>query len=147
MIFNGLIGPEEKLVSEKTEENCKLWQNCEQTLDTFPEYLKGSRFFPLPYGKHMPKGTQISILTEKPSNIYIVHKDDNEGRCWLSLSSCGYEVAIEALELTRKPEEVKTKQNSILSTIWHIKSKAGDFVQLPPTETKKPVVIIFILDD
>ena len=125
------------------EKGCKLWQDKEEILDDFPEYVDGCKLFLLPHGEEMAFSTTISITARTTSDIYIAYDSDVKGNDWFCDSPSDTRKAVIYNKMGRQ-ERIKTSEGTILSNIRHIRLYEGNKIDLPPTETNKPNIIIFV---
>ena len=133
----------EEIQSIEVEKGCKLWQRNEEMLDDFPEYVEGSKLFLLPHGDELPFSTTISIAVRTTSDIYIAYDSDVKEKDWFCDSPSGTRKAVIYTKMGRQ-ERIKTSMGTVLSNIRHIRLYVGNKIDLPPTETKKPCIVIFV---
>ena len=122
---------------------CKLWQDIEEILDDFPEYVEGCKLCLLQHGDELAFSTTISITVRTTSDIYIAYDSDIKGNDWFCDRPSGTKGAVLYTKMGRQ-ERIKTSVGTILSNIRHIRLYSGNNIDLPPTETNKPNIIIFV---
>jgi hypothetical protein len=125
------------------EKGCKLWQEKEEMLDDFPEYVEGCKLFLLPHGEELTFSTTISITVRATSDIYIAYYCDVKGNEWFCDSPSETKKAVIYTKMGRQ-ERIKTSIGTVLSNIRHIRLYVGNKIDLPPTETYKPNIVIFV---
>ena len=119
------------------EEGCNVWEENEQELKQFPQYLEGSKLFKLPY-HDLPKQTKISVLANVKSDVYIVYKTEENGKDWIKAKR-----KTMPYRKMRNTDLIKTSRN-VLSNIWRVDVFPNERIGLPPTETENPLIIVFV---
>ena len=121
----------------KLDKNVKAWTDVEDTIATFPQFLKGGYFIQLP--QILPKATKVEITLTGNAIVYIALEEGERNG--------GFDQSRLGEGWKKEVEFIATGDNEVLSPVFSFSSRfhKEKKIILPPTTTDETVMLITVV--